>query len=110
LRIAILGGYAPDLQGCFYCGNTNPDRFNLSRGHLECSSCGDNQDGIRLPIYQGTLDAMRYISYCDDKKLFSFTLGDDALEQLSQVTESYLATQLERGFSTLDFYKTLLIS
>ena len=110
LRIAILGGYAPDLQGCFYCGNTNPDRFNLSQGHLECSSCGDNQEGIRLPIYQGTLDAMRYISYCDDKKLFSFTLGDDALEQLSQVTESYLATQLERGFSTLDFYKTLLIS
>lgn len=109
LRIAVFGGYAPDLQGCFYCQCEMPDRFNLSQGHLECSRCGDFQDGIRLPILPGTLDAMRYICYCDDKKLFSFKLGDEALMQLSQVTESYLATQLERGFSTLDFYKTLLI-
>lgn len=109
LRIAIIGGYAPDLQGCFYCQQEMPDRFNLSQGHLECSHCGGSQNGIRFPISPGTLDAMRYISYCDDKKLFAFTLGSEALEQLSQVTESYLVTQLERGFSTLDFYKTLLI-
>ena len=31
------------------------------------------------------------------------------IQQLSEVTEAYLATQLERGFSTLDFYKSLLI-
>ena len=109
LRIAIIGGYAPDLQGCFYCQHEMPDRFNLSQGHLECSHCGGGQNGIRFPISLGTLDAMRYISYCDDKKLFAFTLGSEALEQLSQVTESYLVTQLERGFSALDFYKTLLI-
>ena len=109
LRIAVMGGYAPDLQGCFYCQSDTPDRFNLSQGHLECSHCGGNQDGIRLPILPGTLDAMRYICYCEDKKLFSFALGSEAMEQLSQVTESYLVTQLERGFSTLDFYKTLLI-
>lgn len=35
--------------------------------------------------------------------------GGDTLQQLSEVTEAYLATQLERGFSTLDFYKSLLI-
>lgn len=109
MRIAVLGGYAPDLQGCFRCRCEMPERFNLTQGHLECNRCGDGQDGIRLPVFPGTLDAMRYISCCDDKKLFSFTLGEEALSQLSQVTESYLATQLERGFSTLDFYKTLLI-
>ena len=31
------------------------------------------------------------------------------LDALVGVTESYLTTQLERGFSTLDFYKSLLI-
>ena len=30
-------------------------------------------------------------------------------EALSQLAESYLVTQLERGFSTLDFYKTILL-
>ena len=57
----------------------------------------------------GMLEAMHYISTCDSKKLFSFQTGADTLEQLSAVTESYLTTQLERGFSTLDFYKSLLI-
>ena len=52
---------------------------------------------------------MRYISMCDPKKLFAFTLGEENMTQLSQVTEAYLTTQLERGFSTLDFYKSLLI-
>ena len=34
---------------------------------------------------------------------------DKALEQLSALTEAYITTQLERGFTTLDFYKSLWI-
>ena len=60
-----------------------------------------------MPITPGVLDAMRYICYCDGRKLFSFRASPETLETLSYVTESYLATQLERGFSTLDFYKSL---
>jgi DNA repair protein RecO (recombination protein O) len=52
---------------------------------------------------------MRYICLCDPKKLFSFSIGGDTAEQLSALTEGYLSTQLERGFSALDFYKSLLI-
>jgi DNA repair protein RecO (recombination protein O) len=55
------------------------------------------------------LEAMHYITTCDPKKLFSFQIGEDTIEQLSAITESYLSTQLERGFSALDFYKSLLI-
>ena len=52
---------------------------------------------------------MQYIVYCSPKKRFSFDLGEESLGQLSSITEAYLTTQLERGFSTLDFYKSLLI-
>ena len=62
-----------------------------------------------MPITPGVLEAMHYITTCDAKKLFSFQIGDDTIEQLSAITESYLSTQLERGFSALDFYKSLLI-
>lgn len=62
-----------------------------------------------MPITPGMLEAMHYITTCDAKKLFSFQIGDDTIEQLSAITESYLSTQLERGFSALDFYKSLLI-
>ena len=55
------------------------------------------------------IEAMRYICLCDPKKLFSFSLGEENVKLLAQLTESYFVTQLERGFSTLDFYKSLII-
>ena len=110
LRSACLAGYAPDLYGCHKCSNPFPDRFDLSEGRLECSGCRDRSSaGIRMPITSSMLETMHYITTCDAKRLFSFQAGESTLEQLSALTESYLATQLERGFSTLDFYKSLLL-
>lgn len=109
LRAACIAGYNPDLSGCHVCGNAWPDRFDLSEGRLECGGCRSGASaGIRMPVEPGVLQAMRYITECDSGRLFSFRLGDDALTKLTEVTESYLATQLERGFSTLDFYKSLI--
>ena len=109
LRGACLAGFSPDLSGCHSCGNETPDRFDLSEGRLECAGCRERNGGIRMPVSPGTLQAMRYICFCDPKRLFSFDLGQENLVGLSQITEAYLTTQLERGFSTLDFYKSLLI-
>lgn len=109
LRAACIAGYTPDLFGCRVCGSQEPVFFDLSGGALLCSNCRGNASGIRLPVTPGMLDAMRYITYCDGQKLFGFRCGEDTLQQLSSVTEAYLTTQLEQGFSTLDFYKSLLI-
>ena len=109
LRAACLAGYMPDLFGCHICGNQNPDRFDISEGMLECHSCRGVGGGIRMPVTPGVLEAMRYICLCEPKKLLSFNIGQENLEKLSNLTEAYLTAQLERGFSTLDFYKSLLI-
>lgn len=110
LRSACLSGYAPDLYGCYRCGCEYPDRFDISEGRLECTNCRNAEStGLRMPVTPGVLDAMRYIISCDSRKLFSFQVSNETLETLSYVTESYLSTQLERGFSTLDFYKSLLL-
>ncbi len=110
LRAACLSGYTPDLFGCHICGSQTPNRFDLSAGQLECANCRSREsNGIRMPVTPSILEAMRYICLCDPKKLFSFQLGKETLEQLGSLTEAYLTTQLERGFSTLDFYKSLLL-
>ena len=62
-----------------------------------------------MPVLPGTVDAMQYIIACDTKRLFSFQIGEESSCQLYQLAEIYLVTQLERGFSTLDFYKSLTI-
>ena len=107
LRSACMAGYMPDLSGCCRCSNQFPDLLDISEGRLECCGCRTGSEGIRMPISSGVLDAMRYICYCEPKKVFSFHTSQQTLEALAQVSESYLTTQLERGFSTLDFYKSL---
>ena len=109
LRAVSLGGYMPDLFGCHVCGSQTPDKFDISEGLLECTRCRALGGGIRMPVTQGVLEAMRYICLCDPKKLLSFQIGQENLEKLCNLTEAYLTTQLERGFSTLDFYKSLMI-
>ena len=109
LRGACLAGYTPDLFGCHVCGSQSPDRFDISAGMLECTCCRSaDSTGLRLPVTPGILEAMRYICLCDPKKLFGFQLPGPAMQQLSELSEAYLTTQLERGFSTLDFYKSLM--
>lgn len=108
LRCACLAGYAPDLSGCNRCGHDEPDRFDVSEGRLECSTCRDMEStGIRMPVRPAVLAAMRYICACDSKRLFGFQAGTETMTELAQVSESYLTTQFERGFSALDFYKSL---
>ena len=110
LRCACLSGYTPDLMGCHVCGNPHADRFDISAGRMECKNhrSGDSA-GLRLPLEPGMIETMRYIELCDSKRLLAFSANPDTLEKLSQLTEAYLCAQLERGFSTLDFYKSLLI-
>ena len=110
LRAACLSGYTPDLFGCHVYGNQAPERFDLSAGQLECAACRDpGSIGIRLPVTPSLLEAMRYICFCDPKRLFAFQIGEQTLSQLSALSEAYLTTQLERGFPTLDFYKSLFV-
>lgn len=110
LRGACLAGYTPELHGCWKCNAPTPDLFDISAGQVECLGCRNpDSDGIRMPVNAGALEAMRYICFCDTKQLFAFRVGEDSLRYLSAISESYLAAQLERGFSTLDFYKSLMV-
>lgn len=51
--------------------------------------------------------AAGYILGCDLKKILSFSLAGESRAMLCDFAERYLLSRLERGFSTLDFYKKL---
>ena len=109
MRAACLAGYTPDLDGCCICADPNPLLFNTKDGHMVCQTCNDGaQYGIRMPLTDGVLSAMRYICHCHSKKLFAFSINDTSYDILNNATEAYLTAQLEKSFSTLDFYKRLI--
>lgn len=110
MKAMCLAGYEPLIDGCAVCGEEDvPDpRFHLREGVLHCAACrSEVGDGISMPLNGEGLAALRHIAWGDPKRLFSFAVSPEGLKQLSDLAEAYLHTQLERGFHTLDFYKSV---
>ncbi len=108
LRMMALAGFEPMLEGCCECGDMMPERcwLDLVGGVICCEKCGGKGE-LASPLSKGALAAMRYILNAEPKKIFSFSLGEKALAELSNACERYLLIQMDRGFKTLDFYKNV---
>ena len=85
-KAMALAGYEPLINGCEVRG-----------------------EGASIRMPPQALAALEHILHGDPKRLFSFRLEREDLRQLADAAESYLCTQLERGFSTLDYYKSLTL-
>ena len=107
LRLACLTGYAPELHCCVQCGEIG-DRlfFDKENGGVVCSQ--HREYGVR-EISPACLAAMRHVAGAPAKKIFSFALTGEAVDEFSTLCEAYLLAQLERGFSSLDYYKSIRI-
>lgn len=112
LRLMSEIGYTPDIIGCRECGiyEANELFFDISNGGFICCNCFkedaesiSNFLKIKLPV----LNVVRHIVLVDFDRLFNFKLSDSAQAALTQLSENYLLSHLERNFSTLNFYKSL---
>jgi len=109
LRLMCLSGFEPDLYGCVSCGEESPSDalFSIRGGVVHCRGCNPGSQGISLPLKYEALEAMRYICLAEPKKIFSFSIPEDAQKQLAAATEAYVAVQLERCFASLDYWKSI---
>lgn len=112
LRLLSLSGFEPLLDGCAVCGRTAPEvpMLDVVQGLLHCKGCALNgPKGLSMPLCEDSLKAMRHVVSCPPKRLYAFSLEGDALRRMADAAEAYTAAQLERGFRTLDFYKSFRI-
>lgn len=110
MRLMCLAGFMPMAQSCPICGKQNMENpmFDLSGGTVFCGKCREGEDTHdTVPLCTGSLDAVRHIISCDDKKVFAFSLGDSAKKRLYRACEKYVTVQLDRGFSALDYYNSV---
>lgn len=106
LKLLGLAGYEPLADACARCGRPDPEEpvLDVVQGTLRCRGCGS---GGGMPLCRDSLAALRHIVYGDRGKIYAFRLGGEAMKRLSAASESFVHAQLDRGFSTLDFYKAL---
>lgn len=121
LRCAAELGMCPDLSVCDVCGcDAMADVYlDVMNGRLLCPDCKPRAEKEESMV-EGTaklyyilsadvLSAMRYIISAPIEKVLSFNIDDDGAYLLGKVCEGYLINHLERKFSTLDFYKSILL-
>ena len=107
MRLMCLSGFAPLVDACPVCGKKEPESpiLDIAGGTALCRGCAGGAADC-LALCEGSLNAIRHLVFCEDKKIFSFTLGEEPQRLLSLVAEAYLLRQLDRRFKTLDYYKT----
>lgn len=110
LRLMSEIGFMPDVVACHKCGIFEPEElyFSLSDGSFLCSVCCPPEfKKSRFKLTLPVLSAIRHIVFSDFNRLFNFRVSPDVLEKLSEFSESYIISHLERNFNTLVFYKSL---
>lgn len=107
LRASAICGWQPDLEACGECGDVDPDSpvVEIDSGELKCA---EHAHPPYAPLDAPSLAAARYLLSAPSKKMLAFELTGGSLERLGQFTERFLLDKTERGYGTLDFYKSVL--
>lgn len=107
LRMLALGGYMPNLLACYRCGTYESEvmYFDVQEGCIYCQDCFRN-NALTAPL--GVITAMRYICLSDLGKVFSFNIGEENMNILSDITEKYTLSRIDGRLTTLDFYKAII--
>lgn len=108
LRLLTLSGFMPDLTGCGVCGRfkENGMAFSLETGEIFCEECVPAGKKVRR-VSPGVMVAMRHIIYSDFERLFSFSLGESGLKELSDLSEAYLHCHVQHTYTSLNFYHSV---
>lgn len=110
MRMLSMAGYMPDLVMCAGCGAYEHDvmYFIPNTGQVKCGGCGIEGSEFGVKLGRGAMTAMRHCIYCDQKKLFAFSINQQSLKEFSKAAEAFVLAKLEKNLTTLEFLHTML--
>lgn len=104
IRLLCLLGFMPEIKQCCNCKEKeNLCYFSLKDNGFKCLNCGRIDKGA-IQISESTKTAIQYITLADPKKLFSFNISVDNLEELKLVSKLYLNDKLEKEYKLEEIF------
>ncbi len=104
LRLLCYLGFTPQITQCVCCKEKeNLSYFSLKEDGFKCSSCG-RTDKSAIQISASCKTAIQYIVLADSKKLFSFELAEESLQELILVSKLYFDQKLEKEYKVEGIY------
>lgn len=121
IRAVSILGFMPNVLSCHNCNEKNGDFFfDIMGGIMECRACHEKRERGRIEhsdpheahilciLSEGAKTALGYCIYAPVERVFAFNVSDEDMRLLAKATEEYLLNHLERGFKSLDFYKSIV--
>ena len=98
IRLLSIIGYRPEIEECKICKQKeNLAKFSIKDNGFKCEACG-KQDKGAIDMNETTKDAIRYIILADAKKIYSFQISKESIEELKIISKVYLTEKLEREY------------
>lgn len=98
LRLLSIIGYRPEIEECKTCKEKeNLTKFSIRDNGFKCTACGKPDKGA-IDMSETTKDAIRYIILSDAKKIYSFQVPKESIEELKIISKLYLTEKLEKEY------------
>ncbi len=98
MRLMKILGFCPNVNECTNCKTKeNLTHFSFKDNGFKCSTCA-KQDKGALEISDATKNAIIYSIKADSKRIFSFSLSENARKEFNIVSKIFLNEKLEKEY------------
>ena len=102
IRILAILGFLPQVGKCVNCGTPMLESmddfyFSVKEDGVKCETC-QKMDKSVIHLSKTTFSALIYVLSCDSKKLFSFEIPDEAINELKLLTKIYTTQKLDKEY------------
>ncbi len=106
IRLATLGGNMPNVIYCAECGTYDSPMmfFDPYTNKMLCEDCFRGQEEF-CALSRGAVTAIRYIITAAPKKIFSFMVSQESMEQVARISEIHMTELVGRQLKTLNYYQ-----
>lgn len=95
LKLLCLLGFTPRIKECVSCKEQEKIKyFSIKDNGFKCENCGRLDKGA-ISMSESTISAIKYIVMAPAKKLYSFNLKDESLNELKVITKLYFHEKIE---------------
>ena len=97
LRLLCILGFKPRVDECTICKQKdNIQYFSIKDDGFKCATCG-KQDKSAITISESTKNAIMYTVKAPAKKIYSFNIKSEALEEFKLIAKLYFNQKLENN-------------
>ena len=104
LRLLSILGFMPRVTACVSCKEKEAlSYFSIRDNGFKCEPCS-RQDKSSLYMSESTKNAIKYTISAPAKKLFSFELKNEALEEFKLITRIYFNEKMEKEYKVEEIF------